>query len=339
MARQIRVEYENAWYHITCRGNERRQIFGDDFDRKKLLEYLSDSQKLYEVELHAYVLMSNHFHLIIKTRQANLQKFMQRFNTSYTMYYNRKYRRSGHLYQGRYKAILVEADEYLLELSRYIHLNPVKIKKYRKLSIPEQGKTLQEYKWSSFCGYVQLRCREDNVSYKTVLGILYGRDDRKGRNQYKKFMIDGLAKESSNKLWEEVRGQAILGSEGFIDWVYDNYLIDRREDKKEQRGIEEIKLKDLSLEKIAEKVARQYETATEELFKKRSRQSESRSILIELCKRYMTKKMSLSAIGEELGGISISAISQNSKRLNKKLQENRRLMKRFIAVEKEIIRG
>jgi len=339
MSRQIRIEYEDAWYHVTCRGNDRRDIFGGDADREKLLEQLSDSQKIYEVELHAYVLMSNHFHLIIKTCQPNLQKFMQRFNTSYTMYYNRKYRRSGHLYQGRYKAILVDADEYLLELSRYIHLNPVKIRKYSKLSIPEKGKLLQEYKWSSFCGYVQLIKREANVNYATVLSVLGGKDDRRSREQYKTFMIDGMAKDSINKIWEEVRGQAILGSEGFVDRIYENYLIDRQEDKKEQGGLDEIKTKDLSLNKIAEQVATKYNVKAEELFKKRSRHAEARSMLVELCKRHLVKKMSLRAISDELGGMSISAISQNSKRLDKKFQENRRLMKVFLAIEKALTRG
>lgn len=89
-----------------------------DFDREKFLEILAASIEQYNVEVHAYVLMSNHLHIIVKTREANLQKFMQRFNTSYTVYYNRRHKRSGHLYQGRYKAILIESDSYLLELSR-----------------------------------------------------------------------------------------------------------------------------------------------------------------------------------------------------------------------------
>jgi len=339
MARQIRIEYAGAWYHITCRGNERRRIFGDEADREKLLEQLAESQALYEVEVHAYVLMTNHFHLLIKTTYPNLQKFMQRFNTSYTMYYNRKYNRSGHLYQGRYKAILVEADEYLLELSRYIHLNPVKIRKNSKLSIQDKGKLLRAYRWSSYQGYVQQRKREKNVSYEEVLSVLSGKDIAKAREQYKTFMIDGIGKESPDKIWEEVRGQAILGSEGFVDWVYEKYLMNRRRDKKEQGGLEEIRTKDLSIEKIVEQVAKQYKVKTEEISKKKSRHGEARSIMIELCRRYVTKKKSMSSIGEELGGISISAISQNTKRLSKKLQTDKVLMKRIAAIEKELIRA
>jgi len=132
MARPLRIEYPGAFYHVTCRGNERKQIFQDDADRHTFLDILDASLKTFKVSLHGYVLMDNHFHLIVETPEANLGKLMQRFNTAYTIYYNRRHNRNGHLYQGRYKAILIDADEYLLELSRYVHLNPVRIRKYSR---------------------------------------------------------------------------------------------------------------------------------------------------------------------------------------------------------------
>ncbi|MCP4974995.1 MAG: transposase, partial [Maribacter sp.] len=133
MARPLRIEYPGAWYHFTCRGNERGLIFKDDTDRRVFLDMLKESLEKYKVFLHGYVLMGNHFHLNLHTPQGNLSRFAQRFNTAYTVYFNRRHRRMGHLYQGRYKAILVEKESYLLALSRYIHLNPVKIKKIKKL--------------------------------------------------------------------------------------------------------------------------------------------------------------------------------------------------------------
>ncbi|MBW2558366.1 MAG: transposase, partial [Deltaproteobacteria bacterium] len=99
-----------------------------------------------KISLHGYVLMGNHFHLIIETPEANLGKLMQRFNTVYTVYYNRRHNRNGHLYQGRYKAILIDADEYLLELSRYVHLNPVRIRKYSRAPIDEKKTILESYR-------------------------------------------------------------------------------------------------------------------------------------------------------------------------------------------------
>ena len=108
-----------------------RSIFSSDADRSAFLDLLGRSSDVYEAEILAYVLMSNHFHLLVKTPLGNLQEFMRHFNISYTGWYNRRHRRSGHLYQGRYHSFLIDADNYLKEVSRYIHLNPVKIKKSR----------------------------------------------------------------------------------------------------------------------------------------------------------------------------------------------------------------
>ena len=134
MARALRIQYPGAYYHVTCRGNERREIYKDDEDRKLFKEKLKVSLEVYAVEVLSYVLMSNHFHLLISTPQGNLSEFMRHFNISYTSAYNRRHRRSGHLYQGRYKAFLIDADSYLVAVSRYIHLNPIRLKKYYRCS-------------------------------------------------------------------------------------------------------------------------------------------------------------------------------------------------------------
>jgi len=126
MARPLRVQYPNAVYHVTCRGNEQKPIFRDDIDRKTLLKKLVQSMDIYTVKLYSYVLMNNHFHLLLETPLGNLGEFMRRFNISYTGYFNYRHKRSGHLFQGRYKSILVDKESYLSILSRYIHLNPVR---------------------------------------------------------------------------------------------------------------------------------------------------------------------------------------------------------------------
>ncbi len=280
--------------------------------------------------------MNNHFHLLIKTRQANLQKFMQRFNTSYTMYYNRRHNRSGHLYQGRYKAILVDADAYLLELSRYIHLNPVKTGRYRKASAEQRAEILKQYRWSSYPGYVQLPKRQDTVIYKEVLSILSGADNTGARQNYRAFMIDGLAKDSTPQIWEQLQAQAILGSDSFVDRIYEQYLKKRRKDTREQRGLEEIGTTDLSIEHIARQVAKEYSTAPEVLYQNRSPHTEARSVFMELCRRYMTKKQTLSGIGAKLG-ISIAALGQNAKRIRAKMVKEKRLQNRFTAIEKKLL--
>jgi putative transposase len=146
MARPLRISHPNAFYHVSCRGNDRGAIFRDDHDRTRFLERLRSALEIFSVRGHAYVLMSNHFHLIVETPKANLSEFMRQFNISYTGYYNRRHRRIGHLYQGRFKAIVVDADSYLLELSRYVHLNPVRIKLKAQRPKPERMREISQYR-------------------------------------------------------------------------------------------------------------------------------------------------------------------------------------------------
>ena len=125
MARPLRIKYEGAFYHITARGNERKKIFFAKSDYAKFKEYLKEAQDRYGHFLHCYVLMSNHYHLILETPNADISKIMHYINGSYAGYINRRRRRSGHHFQGRYRSIPIDMDSYSLELSRYVHLNPV----------------------------------------------------------------------------------------------------------------------------------------------------------------------------------------------------------------------
>ena len=138
MARPLRIQYPEAYYHVTCRGNERKEILLDDQDHKDFLEKLSLSLDIYNVSLLAYICMPNHFHLLLTTPEGNLSEFMRHVNISYTSHFNRRHHRVGHLYQGRYKAFLIDADNYLLEVSRYIHLNPTRIKAFAKKTVKEK---------------------------------------------------------------------------------------------------------------------------------------------------------------------------------------------------------
>jgi len=168
MARPLRIQYPGAVYHITCRGNDRKNIFRDNIDRQKLLEILVHSLMAYKVKLFSYVLMDNHFHLLIETPLGNLSEFMRQFNITYTSYYNRRHKRIGHLYQGRYKSILVDKEAYLSVLSRYIHLNPVKVRGMIKLPIEERIKKLKGYSWSSLNGCLNVNRR---ASCKSICEI------------------------------------------------------------------------------------------------------------------------------------------------------------------------
>jgi putative transposase len=140
MARALRITFPGAFYHVTSRGNERKVVFKSIRDREKFLEYLESATQRYDALIHAYCLMDNHYHLLPETPSGNLSQIMRHINSAYTTYFNVKRDRSGHLFQGSYKAILVDMDEYAKELSRYVHLNPVRAK------IVE---TPEEYDWSS----------------------------------------------------------------------------------------------------------------------------------------------------------------------------------------------
>ena len=144
MTRQWRIEFEGAYYHILSRGNEQRNIFTDNDDRISFLEILGNMSERFEIEVYAYVLMNNHYHLLLKTNKPNISKGMQWFGTTYTRRYNVKHKRNGHLFQGRFKNFLVENDEYLMLLSCYIHRNPLRAGIVRRLV---------DYPWSSYPVY------------------------------------------------------------------------------------------------------------------------------------------------------------------------------------------
>jgi len=204
MARPLRVEYEGATYHVTARGNERKKIFNAGRDYDKFIEYISAAREKYRFLLHAYVLMGNHYHLIIETPEGNLGRAMHYINSSYATYTNVKRKRSGHLFQGRYKAILVDRESYLLELSRYVHLNPVRAK---------MADTPQAYRYSSYHAYINEKGGA-LVHTGTVLGMISGKG-REAKYLYRDFVESAVDNDLENPL-EKVYGGMILGNENFI---------------------------------------------------------------------------------------------------------------------------
>jgi REP element-mobilizing transposase RayT len=221
MARPLRIQYPGAVYHITHRGNERKAIFRSKTDPLQFLALLAQSLKTYGVRLHSYMLMSSHFHLLIETPRGNLSEFMRHFNITYTSYFNRQHKRSGNLYQGRFKSFLIERENYLSKVSRYIHLSPVKTKIMKDNSIEDQFRYLFNYKWSSLSGFAAPSKRDDFMEYGHVLQE-FGGDTRSGRISYMKQIIKDLQK--GIPLEEKVIGQSILGSDNFVSWVKQKYL-------------------------------------------------------------------------------------------------------------------
>jgi len=206
VSRPLRIQYPGAFYHVTSRGNEQKEIFKSRRDREKFLAYLESAVRRYGSVIHAYCLMSNHYHLVLETPAGNLSQIMRHINGAYTIYFNVKRKRAGHLFQGRYKAILVEADEYATELSRYLHLNPVRA---GMTSLPE------EYQWSSYRGYIGLSKAPDWLNEDFILGY-FGGNRPEARNRYRQFAEDLLDNEYDSPL-KQVTASTILGRPEFVN--------------------------------------------------------------------------------------------------------------------------
>lgn len=208
MARPLRIAYPGAYYHVTSRGNERKDVFKSRRDREKFLEYLASATERYGAAIHAYCLMSNHYHLLLETPEGNLSQVMRHINGAYTTYFNVKRKRAGHLFQGRFKAILVEADEYAAELSRYIHLNPV------RAGMAENPK---EYPWSSFQSYIGQSKGPDWLKTDFILGY-FGKSKLDAGKKYGVFVEELIGKEYDSPLQGAI-ATAVLGSPGFVESV------------------------------------------------------------------------------------------------------------------------
>ncbi|MFO7871073.1 MAG: transposase [Kiritimatiellia bacterium] len=222
MARKLRLEYPGAIYHITARGNNRQTIFFDDTDRKYLLRRLSESVESHMVRVYAYCFMSNHFHLVAETPHANLSAFMHAVLTGFAVCFNIKYKRCGHVTQGRYGNKLVAGDDYLLKLSRYVHLNPVKVESVKDKPLRERRKILKAYKWSSYRSYANLHPKPDFLDYAPMLQLVSGTKEKRHEN-YAKFIDEGLKKEDEEFLTEMQKSPRSIGNDKFREWVDDCY--------------------------------------------------------------------------------------------------------------------
>ncbi len=235
MARSMRIEYAGAVYHVTSRGNARQKIYSDDADRDLFLAKLSEAKERYGFVVHAYCLMGNHYHLLVETPKPNLSLGMQRINGEYTQAYNRRHRRVGHLFQGRFKAIVVEKGSYLLELCRYVVLNPVRARMVKRP---------QDWPWSSYRATAGMdKC----PAFLTAGWVLaqFGTDENEARSRYRRFVADGLTRKQSPM--GELEGQVVLGGPGFAERHWDRIHLkrDAKEHPRIQRQIARPSLGDL----------------------------------------------------------------------------------------------
>jgi putative transposase len=204
MARPLRIEYPGALYHVTSRGDRQEPIFDDDRDRTAFLNVLGEVISRFRWECHAYCLMGNHYHLMIETPEGNLTKGMRQLNGVFTQRSNRRHQRSGHLFQGRYKAILVDRDAYFLELARYIVLNPVRA---------AMVKHPRQWPWSSY-GAMTTKFSAPSWLTTDVLLAEFGKSRAWARRKYQRFIEEGIGRE---RIWKDLKGQIYLGDDHFVE--------------------------------------------------------------------------------------------------------------------------
>jgi len=204
MARPLRLELAGGLYHVTSRGDRRENIYDNDDDREKWLEILGNTCRRFNWRCHAYCLMDNHYHIVIETAEANLSKGMRQLNGVYTQYYNRQHGRVGHVFQGRYKGILVERDEYLLELARYVVLNPIRA---------NMIKNIKDWKWSSYNAMIGHGNKRPWLEMGWILGR-FSKQRKRAIEKYIDFVREGVGLPS---IWSHLQNQIFLGTEKFIN--------------------------------------------------------------------------------------------------------------------------
>lgn len=308
MARPLRIEFEDAIYHLLARGNARQAIFRDERDCAHFLELLGESARRFEAAILCFVLMGNHFHLVAQTHRPNLRRWMHWLLVSYTVYFNRRHRSSGHLFQGRYKSFLVQEGDYLLGLSRYVHLNPVRGVRLGRGSPAERRRRLRAFKWSSYRGYAGLSAPFCFVQETMVLDELRG-PKRAERLHYRRFVEEGLLRETENP-FEAVQWQAVLGDDSFVQKLRDRI----KGLHKQQREITSLRkaMRSIDPEKMLERVAKKYRVDRKRLLARGERGLHAKNVAMWMIWESGTK--SLREIGELFGGLDYAAVAQRIRR-------------------------
>jgi len=292
---------------VTSRGNEQKDVFKSRRDREKFLAYLASATERYGAAIHAYCLMSNHYHLLLETPVGNLSQIMRHINGAYTTYFNIKRKRAGHLFQGRFKAILVEADEYATELSRYIHLNPVRVGMAEK-----PGK----YPWSSFQSYIGQSKVPDWLKTDFILAY-FSKNKADAGKKYRIFVEELIGKEYDSPLLAAI-GTAVLGSTEFVESVMESH-VGKREQSRDLPALRQLTIRP-TLEAII--------TAVDTVF--HSDKKLARQAGMYLCHRYSGEL--IREVSKQFK-VSESAITEAARTFPMKMGTNKKLVEEIERVK------
>ena len=323
MARPLRIEYAGAFYHVIHRGNAGEAIFRTKRDREKFLENVAKAVERFGIKVHTYCLMTNHYHFLVETPEPNLSRAVQWINVSYAAYFNRKRDRMGHLFQGRFKSILVDADEYLKHLSRYIHLNPLRAKMVEQL---------RSYPWSSYPVFAGKTKAPDWLEVDWLLS-LFGKSRKRACTAYRKFVesVDPNQVEDPEK---DLVGGFILGNAPFVNWVKETYL-SKRSGEKEIPQLKELRPR-VTPDDVAAAVSEEFGCDIEMIVEKGRKGNTARDVAIYLA-RDLTGVSGVT-LGDYFGNISGAGVTVRYTHVAKAVSRNRRLKGRINRIKKRIIK-
>ena len=316
MTRPLRIEYPGAWYHAMNRGASYRNIFSEKVDYDQFIIVLKESCNLFNTFISSYCLMPNHYHLLIHTPEGNLSRVMRHINGVYTQRYNKKHKKDGPLFRGRYKAILVQEEEYLTGVVKYIHNNPLKA---------GLVKNIKDFTWSSHSIYLKGKSKEKWLSIDPAL-MTFSDRRRRAVDYYKEFMEEKIGDEI-NKFYSKKNQGSILGEESFIKWIKENYIYPDNKPDIEIREKKRIQ-GEVMIEKINFGVCAFFGIEETELFlSKRGKENIPRLFAILLSKEL--SGLFLSEIGKFYKMISYRTVGSNSYRFNERVKRNKKISKQF----------
>ena len=336
MARQLRIEFKGAIYHATARmpgdapvpgsGADtswplQNRLFRDDADRERFLKCLAGGVEQYNIRLYVFVLMTNHVHLVFETPAGNCSKFMQALLTAYTVYYNLRHERHGHLFDGRYKAKLVGGDAYLLALSRYVHLNPVQVGGMKKKPMAERIRYLRAYPWSSYPSYIGKFKELDFVEYEPIL-MEISANRRVCHGRYRKFVEVGCSTGDKGMQAALKTSPRSIGGESFRAWVDGLY----RQRVKGSRRPEDASFRNTRKtldQSLVLSILSKVFNMPEETFRRRRRNSAMRGVAARLLCKYAGLTQREVAAVLEMG--SGAAVSHQMRKVAGLLESDRRL--------------
>jgi len=321
MSRPLRIEFPDAWYYVTNRGRHGDIVFVDKYDYQVFVDLLKESVSLWNIGISAYCLMPNQYHILVQTPEANLSRSMRHINGIYTQRYNRAHGFDGPLFRGRFKSILLEGGEYLLEMVKYIH------------QYPKMGKMVAQidgYPWSSHPGYLSRAKKWDWLNKKIIFSLIS--DIRQGSlKAYRQAMLDNISEEIT-RVFLMKKFPAILGEKSFIKWVRNEFYVG-----KSHRQVPDSAILAPDVDWIKSAVSKEYRVDKGELMKsRRGIFNEPRGVAIYLTRQL--RKDSLEIIGKEFSMAGYSSVSSAIVRMKRQMTKDKKLPNRIKKIKSVIMK-